>query len=232
MTEISDPSPRQASSAVDVVRVLRAAYPDAWGKHLCNLGVTAPVELPPAKLTRFMNRVFWLVRQSGIKDPAAWIAANPAPVEIAGDIPVHRDAVELEPVKLGVDLAKTSGASPPTPVTAVVELLCSLPTDKMHVTAKRRDPEPEPEAKPDPRRGVAEVAAHQKPLLEPVPSRLSDGTSRRAIGAAGEVEIAGRQYARPPPTRFDAVRLSPHTLALGRGRHRSTKDQDRQTGLV
>ena len=81
MTEISVPSPRQAPSAADVVRVLQAAYPNAWEKHLRNLGVTAPTDLPPAELTQFTNRVFWLVRQSGIKDPAAWVAANPAPVE-------------------------------------------------------------------------------------------------------------------------------------------------------
>jgi hypothetical protein len=81
VTEISVPSPRQAPSAADVVRVLQAAYPNAWEKHLRNLGVTAPTDLPPAELTQFTNRVFWLVRQSGIKDPAAWVAANPAPVE-------------------------------------------------------------------------------------------------------------------------------------------------------
>ena len=129
MLEISVLSPRQCPSAADVVRVLQAAYPKAWEYHFRNLGVTAPADLPPAELIRFTKRVFWLVRQSGIKDPVAWIAANPPPVapvepealvEIAGDISVHRDAVELEPVKLGVDLAKTSGASPPIPVTATL----------------------------------------------------------------------------------------------------------------
>lgn len=39
-------------------------------------------------------------------------------VEIAGDIPVRGDPVEFEPVKPGVDLAKTSGTSPPTSVIA------------------------------------------------------------------------------------------------------------------
>jgi hypothetical protein len=70
--------------------------------------------------------VLWLVQQSRIKNPAAWIAANTALVaapaapvepealvEIGGDIPIHRDPVELEPGKLRVGLAKTSGASPP-----------------------------------------------------------------------------------------------------------------------
>jgi hypothetical protein len=129
-------SPRQGSSAAGVVRLLQTAYPNAWEKHLRNLGVAAPADLPPAELARFTERVFWLVRQTGIKDPAAWLAADrarveatmapvapvqlEAPVEIVGDIPVQRDSVELEPVKLGVDLAKTSGASPPKPVTTTV----------------------------------------------------------------------------------------------------------------
>lgn len=93
MTEISVPSPRQAPSAADVVRVLQAAYPNAWEKHLRNLGVTAPTDLPPAELTQFTNRVFWLVRQSGIKDPAAWLA-NLARVEatVAPLAPVEPEA--------------------------------------------------------------------------------------------------------------------------------------------
>ncbi len=78
---------RQAPSAADVVRLLQTAYPNAWEKHLRNLGVTAPADLPLAELVRFTDRVFWLVRQSGIKDPAAWLAnlarveATVAPVE-------------------------------------------------------------------------------------------------------------------------------------------------------
>ncbi len=41
-----------------------------------------------------------------------------ASVEIASDIPLQRDAVELEPVTLGLNLTKTSSASPLRPVTA------------------------------------------------------------------------------------------------------------------
>jgi hypothetical protein len=59
-----------ASSAADVVRLLQTAYPNAWENHLRNLGVTAPADLPPAELDRFTERVFWHVRQTGIKDPA------------------------------------------------------------------------------------------------------------------------------------------------------------------
>jgi hypothetical protein len=91
---------------------VQTAYPNAWEKHLRNLGVAAPADLPPAELARFTEHVFWLVRQTGIKDPAAWLAADrarveatmapvapvqlEAPVEIVGDIPVQRDSVELE----------------------------------------------------------------------------------------------------------------------------------------
>jgi hypothetical protein len=43
-----------------------------------------------------------------------------APLEIAGNIPAQRDCAEIEPVKLGVDPANTSGAPPPTPVAVTV----------------------------------------------------------------------------------------------------------------
>ena len=131
-------SPRQPSAA-DVVQLLQTAFPNAWERHLRNfLGVTAPADLPPAELARFTDHVFWLVKQTGIKDPAAWLAFQraereatmapvapvqlEAPVEIAGDIPVQRGSVEHEPVKLGVDLAKTFAASPPTSAAATVTI--------------------------------------------------------------------------------------------------------------
>ena len=107
-----------------VVRLLQTAYPNAWEKHLHNLGVTASADLSPAELARITERVFWLVPQAGIKNPAAWIAfdmareeAASASVEpeaplIAFPVAVPQNRVELEPVKLGRDLAKTSGVSP------------------------------------------------------------------------------------------------------------------------
>jgi hypothetical protein len=107
-----------------MVRMLQIAFPKDWEKHLHNLGVTASANPPPADLDRIMEHVFWMVRQTGIKDPAAWIAfdmareeAASASVEpeaplIAFPVAVPQNRVELEPVKLGTDLAKTSGASP------------------------------------------------------------------------------------------------------------------------
>ena len=81
------------------------AFPRNWEKHLRNLGVTDPADLPPAELAQFTDRVFWLVKQTGIKDPAAWLVTHrtleeartapvvpvelKSPVEIAGNISVQ-----------------------------------------------------------------------------------------------------------------------------------------------
>ena len=121
------PSPQQGPRAADVVQLLQIAFPNHWEKHLRNYGVTDPGNLPPAELAQFTDHAFWLVKQTGIKDPAAWLAthramveATMAPVEMASDIPVKGHSIELEPGKLGVGPAKTSGAMPPTPVAATV----------------------------------------------------------------------------------------------------------------
>ena len=126
------PSQQHRQRAADLVRLLKTAFPTNWEKHLRNLGVTDPADLAPAELAEFTDRVFWLVKQTGIKDPAAWLVTHrtlmeaprapvipvklEAAVEIAGDISVQRDSVKLEPVKLGVAPVKTSSPPPPTPV--------------------------------------------------------------------------------------------------------------------
>jgi hypothetical protein len=66
-----------------MVRMLQIAFPKDWEKHLHNLGVTASANPPPADLDRIMEHVFWMVRQTGIKDPAAWIAFDMAREEAA-----------------------------------------------------------------------------------------------------------------------------------------------------
>ena len=66
-----------------MVRMLQTAYPRDWEKHLHNLGVTASADPPPADLDRIMERVFWMVPQAGIKNPAAWIAFDMARAEAA-----------------------------------------------------------------------------------------------------------------------------------------------------
>jgi hypothetical protein len=130
----SIPSPRLGPSAADIVLLLQTAFPNAWERPLRNfLGGTAPADLPPAELARFTEHVFWLVKQTGIRDPAAWLAcraqldASMAPVELGspvevGNIPAERDCAELEPVKLGIGLAKASGASPLQPVTRTIAI--------------------------------------------------------------------------------------------------------------
>ena len=84
--------------------------------------------------------MFWLVKQMGIKDPAAWLAthrarmkATKAPAAPVGDIAVHLRPVELEPLELTSSLAETSGTPSPNSATAPVvigmtktELLCRV----------------------------------------------------------------------------------------------------------
>jgi hypothetical protein len=102
-----------------MVRMLQIAFPKDWEKHLHNLGVTASANPPPADLDRIMERVSWMVPQAGIKNPAAWIAFDmarveaalasvgpEAPLKVALDVAVRQNPVELEPVKLGTDLAR------------------------------------------------------------------------------------------------------------------------------
>jgi hypothetical protein len=126
------PSPRQGPTAADVVQLLQTAFPKAWERHLRNrLGATDPAELTPAELARFADHVFWLVKQTGIRDPAAWLAfraqrdATMAPVERGspveiGDIAAQRKSAEREPVALENSPATTSTASPPRPVARTV----------------------------------------------------------------------------------------------------------------
>jgi hypothetical protein len=111
----------QQERFASMVRMLQTAYPKNWQAHLDNLGLTASPDLPPADFDPIMERVSWMVRQSGIKHPAAWIKfdmnwceAASASVEpgVPPKVAARQYPVELEPVKLGTVPAKTSGASP------------------------------------------------------------------------------------------------------------------------
>jgi len=130
-------SPRQSPCAAEVVAMLQTALPNNWEKVIrSRLGDTDPTDLPPDELAQFTDHVFWVVKQFGIKDPAAWLAcraqwaaAKPpaAPVELKsaveiGDTPVKRHSAELEPVKLGKGPAKTPSVSPSKPETATVPI--------------------------------------------------------------------------------------------------------------
>jgi hypothetical protein len=103
-----------------MVRMLRTAYPKNWETHLANLGLTASANPPPADLDRIMEHVFWMVRQAGIKNPAAWIKFDMDRAEFASasvepeslpKVVVRQTPVELKSVKPGMGVAKTSGAS-------------------------------------------------------------------------------------------------------------------------
>jgi len=134
------PSPGQSSMA-DVVLMLQTAYPRDWENHLRNFfGASVPADLPPAELARFTERVSWMVKQAGIKDPAGWLAFQRAQeekkkekeaamalaaaiewgalIETGDDTPIQRDSVDPEPVKLGGD--PVSSELPPAPVTATI----------------------------------------------------------------------------------------------------------------
>jgi hypothetical protein len=108
-----------------MVRMLQIAHPRRWDSHLRNLGVTS-LDVAPADLDRIMERVFWIVRQAGIKHPADWIkndmarvAAASVAVEPEGPLKVALP-VKLEPVKLGVDPTTTSDTSPVASKTGIV----------------------------------------------------------------------------------------------------------------
>src|SRR5205807_10482991 len=113
-------SPRQGPIAAHVVQLLQTAYPKHWENHIRNflshnnLGDVAPADLPPAELARFTDHVFWLVTQTGLREPAAWLEhhraqdANMAPVapvqlatpvETAGGRPVQRHSLALDLVR-------------------------------------------------------------------------------------------------------------------------------------
>jgi hypothetical protein len=116
-----------------VVELLQTAYPKIWKQLLRNrLGAADPADLTPAELAGFIDHVFWLVKQTGIRDPAALLVfraqldatAAPAkpgsPVENS-DIAVQWKSAEREAVPLENNPA-TTAASPPQPVARTVAI--------------------------------------------------------------------------------------------------------------
>jgi hypothetical protein len=121
--------------------LLQTAFPKYWENHLRNFfrSTTVPADLPPAKLAEFTEHVFWLVKQTGLRDPAAWLAFHRAQEEkraamaLAAEIDwealietddntPRQDSVDPELVKLGMDPVKSPGQPPPAPVAATVTL--------------------------------------------------------------------------------------------------------------
>jgi hypothetical protein len=180
-----------------MVRMLQTAYPNTWEKHLHNLGVTASANPPPADLDRIMERVFWMVPQAGIKNPAAWMAfdmarveAAPAsvepeaPLKVALPVADRQSAVEVEPVKLGAALAKTSVASPLALETGIKDPAAWIATDMPGVNAAASV---EPES---PLKVALPVAVRQNPVeLEPVKLRTAPAKTSNASPMALEKAI-------------------------------------------
>ena len=119
---------QQGVTVAHIVQLLQTAFPKRWQQHLHNrLGATRPTDLTPAELAEFTDHVFWMVKQTGIEDPAAMLAfwaqldAKKAAVKLetpvqTADIAAERKLAEREPVALNNNSSKTCDASPPPPV--------------------------------------------------------------------------------------------------------------------
>jgi hypothetical protein len=175
---------------LQIANPLRAANPNAWEKLLHNVGVTASAAPPPADLDRIMERVFWQVRQTGIKDPALWMEADmarveaalasvelDAPLKVALPVAVHPNPAELKPVK--TDPARTSGASPLALETGIKDPAARIATDTARVEAASASVEPEA-----PLKVAHPVAVRQNPV-EPKP--VKPGTDQTKTSSASPV---------------------------------------------
>jgi hypothetical protein len=121
--------PCQLPSASELVQLLQTAFPMHpmhWQNHVRSLGLSLGRDLPPEELARVTERVFWTVRQMGIKDPVTWLAnrrrldaakGSACRVKagtvsaIAGCSTVQREFRQLEGPQRGLDAAKTSDVS-------------------------------------------------------------------------------------------------------------------------
>jgi len=130
-TPVANGDPAQPSwTARHVVQMLQEACPRHWQTVLRNsLGSANPANLPPVELAKFTDHVFWVVKQYGIKDPAAFLAyqvkleaeaaaAKLEPSPKIGDIAAQGKAAGPRPVERENSPAETSAASPPPPPAA------------------------------------------------------------------------------------------------------------------
>ena len=73
-----DEALREGPTVAQLVELLQTAYPINWQQLLRHrldaFGISDLADLTPAKLAKFRDQVFSSVRQTSIKDPAAWIA--------------------------------------------------------------------------------------------------------------------------------------------------------------
>jgi hypothetical protein len=195
-----------------MVRMLQTAYPKNWETHLANLGLTASASPPPADLDRIMERVFWMVRQAGIKNPAAWIKFDMDHAEAASasveresppKIAVRQNPVELKPVKPATGAAKTSGASSPSSAvaSASVGALCQ-------VRAELKSVGPGTDLAMDSR---ASPSASETVIKEPTARIARDKSRVKASSASVEPaappKVTGPVAARRNPAEVEPVNL-------------------------
>ena len=97
---------REGVTVAHIVDLLQTAYPKTWERHLRNrLGAADPADLTPAELAEFTKYVFWAVKQTGIRDPAAWLAfcaqleakgAPAAPAKLGSPVEIGNIAAQAE----------------------------------------------------------------------------------------------------------------------------------------
>jgi hypothetical protein len=123
---------REGPTVAQLVELFQTAYPINWEQllraRLGAFGISDLADLTPANSAKFRDQVFWSVRQTSIKDPAAWItnqeqfkakAAAPKlryPVCV-DDTAAQRKSAGREPVAVENSPATASAASalPPVP---------------------------------------------------------------------------------------------------------------------
>jgi hypothetical protein len=117
---------REGPTSAQLVELLQTAYPINWEQLLRHrldaFGISDLADLTPANLAKFRHQVFSSVRQTGIKDPVAWMAnqeqfkaqaAAPKlryPVGV-GDTAAQRKPAGREPVAVENSPATASAAS-------------------------------------------------------------------------------------------------------------------------
>jgi hypothetical protein len=114
---------RQGVTLAHILMLLQEAYPKHWQQHVRNrLGATQPADLTLAQLSEFTDHVFWMVKQTGMKDPAAMLvfraqldakeaAAKLGPSVVVADITAQRKSAERERVTLENNSSMTYDAS-------------------------------------------------------------------------------------------------------------------------
>jgi hypothetical protein len=181
-----------------IVRMLQAAYPNTWEKHLQNLGVPPSANPPAAELDRIKERVFWMVPQAGIKNPATWMVSDMARAEAASasvepeiqpkvalDDAIRQSPAGLEPVMLRTDRAKTFGESQLAPQRGIQNPAVSIATDMARLAAPLASVEPETR-----RRTAPPVAVRQNPVEpEPVKRGMDQAKTSSASPVASETRI-------------------------------------------